>query len=82
MRSVYFAKALEDPAGAFHSPEEIVSHHALTLEEKRRLLEAWRKDEQALSASTGDDASLVRRMTRALADLDGDDGRTPPAATD
>jgi hypothetical protein len=86
MRGVEYEKALEDPAGAFHSPEEIVTHHALTLEQKRRLLEAWRRDEEALSGhdahAAPDDASLLRRVARALANLDVQSGESGPAARD
>jgi hypothetical protein len=86
MRGAEFERALEDPAGAFHSPEEIVTHHALTLEQKRRLLEAWRRDEEALAGhdpnATPDDASLLRRVARALANLDVRTGESRPAARD
>jgi hypothetical protein len=85
MRSFDFEKALADPAAVFHGPEEIVARADLTHDEKRELLERWRKDELELSdgeadSSTQNDQSVIRRVARALANLDvvtGEPGQPP-----
>lgn len=39
-----FKDALKDPAGAFHSPDQIVRDQTLSNEEKLRLLDNWEQD--------------------------------------
>jgi hypothetical protein len=82
MRSLDFEKALADPAAVFHGPEEIAARADLTHDEKRELLHRWRQDELELADGQTDglgsnDQSLIRRVARALANLDvatGDPG--------
>lgn len=47
-RNPKFEEAMADPRGAFGSPYEVVGHTEYSLDEKNKILESWRTDEEEL----------------------------------
>jgi hypothetical protein len=75
------AKAMQNPASAFETPEALGASTALTAEQKRRLLLQWKDQLQQLQAAdeegmqrpeagAGTTGDLLRRVTSALSQLD------------
>ncbi len=63
-----------DPASRFGSPEALLADAGLSNGEKRRLLERWRFEAEALETATdegmsGGESNLLTRVNRALAAL-------------
>ena len=74
MSEIDLERALNDPADLFGSPEEVVQHHALSREQKIRILKNWQLDASRLEGSEGEgmrgeDAPMLHRVGRALAEL-------------
>lgn len=65
-------RGLQDPRGTFATPEAVMQSKELRPEEKRQILERWRKLGGAADASETPD--LVTRILRALAYLDTETG--------
>lgn len=62
---------VKDPAAHFSDPEEVINHAELSDEEKRKILESWRVDEQELITATGEnmgteDSNILPRVVAAL----------------
>lgn len=65
-------RGLQDPRGTFATPEAVTQSKELRPEEKRQILERWRK----LGGSPGGEEApdLMTRILRALAYLDTETG--------
>lgn len=75
---------LRDPAGAFASPEEVLSDDSLTLEQKVKILKVWENDAAEAEVATeegmpGSSAGLLRPILLALQRLDVEGIRTDPS---
>ncbi len=74
MSEIDLERALSDPAGLFESPDAVVHHHALTREQKVRILNSWQLDASRLEGSEGEGmmgegAPMLHRVRIALASL-------------
>lgn len=45
---------IADAAASFSRPEDVLKHPQLDSEQKRRILESWKVDEQELATATGE----------------------------
>jgi hypothetical protein len=77
MSEIDLERALNDPAGLFRSPDEVVHHPTLTREQKIQVLRNWKLDASRLEGSEGEgmrgeDAPMLHRVSRALAALIGE----------
>lgn len=67
-------RALADPASEFATPEAVLEHQELTVEQKRAILERWRQDAELLQQAEaenmgGGEPSMLRRVQNALSRL-------------
>jgi hypothetical protein len=67
--------AISDPTRRYASPMDVVHDDSLDLEEKRKILESWKKDAQLLSTAqdenmSGGERSQVQDVSLALTELD------------
>ena len=65
-------RALQDPRGTFETPEAVLRSDRLPAEDKRRILERWRRLSEAPGAD--EPPGIVTRIMRALAFLDVETG--------
>lgn len=73
------ARAEEDPAAAFPTPQDVLQHEELSREEKRRILERWKLDALDMEVASeenmgGGENSLLAEVALALDQLGEDDG--------
>jgi len=66
---------IADAAGHFQSPDEVLSHDELSVQEKRKILESWKVDAQELSTAVeenmgSDDSDMLARVVSALRALE------------
>lgn len=69
-------QALLDPAEAFGEPEKVLEHPTLSRDQKIEILRRWQYDANELEVASeegmsGGEPSLVRRVAKALTQLDG-----------
>jgi hypothetical protein len=74
MSDIDVERALNDPAGVFGIPDEVVNHPALSREQKIQILKNWQLDASRLEGSEGEgmggeDAPMLNRVGKALASL-------------
>lgn len=48
------AEAIADPTLRYRSPRQVLDDPALGLDDKRRILESWKKDAELLSTATNE----------------------------
>ena len=66
---------LADAAANFSRPTDVLEHPQLDREQKRRILESWKVDEQELATATGenmgrDDGNILSQVVAALNTLE------------
>ena len=66
--------AIADPTREFKTPMDVVNDAALGMDDKRRILESWRKDAELLSTAqaenmTGGEGSRLQDVSIALEKL-------------
>jgi hypothetical protein len=71
--------AIADPTRYYTSPMDVVRDDALDSEEKRRILESWKKDAELLSTAqdenmAGGERPQLQDVSLALGALDAQDG--------
>jgi hypothetical protein len=76
-RELNVEAALRDPASVFAAPEDVVSHPALTRQQKIEILRLWEYDAAEAEVATeegmpGGNNELLRRIVLALEGLAGD----------
>jgi hypothetical protein len=74
-------QVIADPTKKFNSPMEVVDDPRLDLEQKRAILESWKKDAELLSTAsaenmTGGEAPQLQDVCVALDKLERLSGRT------
>ena len=74
MGEIDLERALNDPAGLFESPDAVVTHPALTREQKIQILNNWKLDASRLDGydgegMMGEGAPMLHRVRIALASL-------------
>ena len=74
MQDIDLERARLDPTAVFPSPEAVVKHPCLTLEQKTDILERWKYDACALEVAEeenmgGGEPSMLEGVLRALAAL-------------
>ena len=67
-------KALHDPAAVYSFPRDVLSDEALTVEQKRQVLEQWLVDAKNLAVAdeenmAGDGPCMLSRVQRCLSML-------------
>lgn len=70
----WLEQALHDPGSVFATPEEVVDHPDLTLEEKARVLRSWEYDVAEIAVAEeegmrGPEGEQLQRILLALAKL-------------
>ncbi|MEJ2603865.1 MAG: hypothetical protein P8172_11315 [Gammaproteobacteria bacterium] len=63
--------ALADPTSEFSSPEAVLEHEELTVEQKKAILERWRQDAELLLRAeaenmAGGEPNMLHRVQQAL----------------
>ena len=75
-QTVNMDEALLDPGSVFQSPEDVLSHAALTEAQKIEILRRWEYDAAEICVAVeegmpGDESGLLRRILLALDQLTG-----------
>lgn len=73
-------QAIADPTKKFDSPMDVVNDRTLDVEQKRTILESWKKDAELLATAsaenmTGGEAPLLQDVCLALDKLEQSSGR-------
>ena len=73
---------LQDPAGVFKSPREVLDDPSLTRADRLAILEQWERDARGLSVAeeegmAGGEESLLARVRAAISKLERGRGRSP-----
>lgn len=68
-------QAISDPTRAYATPMDVVHDEDLSVEEKRRILESWKRDAQLLSTAqdenmAGGERSPLQDVSLALSELE------------
>ncbi|MGH8178035.1 MAG: hypothetical protein ACREV5_17410 [Steroidobacter sp.] len=71
---------LSDPTRRYAKPLDVVNDQALSLDEKRRILESWKQDAEQLSTAQaenmgGGERPLLQEVSLALGELERIGGR-------
>lgn len=66
--------AISDPTREYQRPMDVVNDGKLSVEEKRKILESWKKDAQLLSTAQGENMAggerpLLQDVSLALGEL-------------
>jgi hypothetical protein len=69
--------AISDPTRHYASPMDVVHDESLDVEEKRKILESWKKDAELLSTAqaenmSGGERPQLQDVSLALSELDRD----------
>lgn len=72
-------RAMHDPGKVFRTPDEVVRHPKLSLDEKLKILQEWELDAKRLSESedesmTGGEPNLLDQVSKARLRLIGEQG--------
>jgi hypothetical protein len=72
-------EAIADPTRQFHHPTEVLQDGSLDVDEKRRILESWKKDAELLATAqaenmAGGEHSLLQDVSLALEELERTSG--------
>lgn len=72
--------AISDPTREYQRPMDVVNDGKLSVEEKRKILESWKKDAQLLSTAQGENMAggerpLLQDVSLALGELERVSGR-------
>jgi hypothetical protein len=73
--------AIGDPTREYQRPMDVVNDRELNVEQKRQILESWKKDAELLSTAQGENMAggerpLLQDVSLALGELERISGRT------
>lgn len=69
MSETAFHRAIRDPAEVFDAPEQVEADGALTLDQKRQILERWAFDLRSLEVAEAENMPAPRRGNHVSADM-------------